>query len=51
MLKHEFNKKHITIPAYNTQQAIEYLINELDYDINDIVSMEVKQYDKVYYFS
>lgn len=37
-----FNKKHITIPAYNTQQAIEYLTNELDYDINDIVSMEVK---------
>ena len=37
-----FNKKHITIPAYNTQQAIEYLTNELDYDINDIVSLEVK---------
>ena len=36
------NKKHITIPAYNTQQAIEYLTNELEYDINDIVSMEVK---------
>ncbi|MEG2684450.1 MAG: hypothetical protein RR929_00160 [Erysipelotrichaceae bacterium] len=36
------NKKHITIPAYNTQQAIEYLTNELDYDINDIVSLEVK---------
>ena len=34
-------KKHITIPAYNTQQAIEYLTNELEYDINDIVSMEV----------
>lgn len=42
MLKHEFNKKHITIPAYNTQQAIEYLTNELEYDINDVVSMEVK---------
>ena len=42
MLKHEFNKKHITIPAYNTQQAITYLTNELDYDINDIVSLEVK---------
>ena len=36
------NKKHITIPAYNTQQAIEYLTNELEYDINDIVSLEVK---------
>ena len=36
------NKKHITIPAHNTQQAIEYLTNELEYDINDIVSMEVK---------
>ena len=36
------NKKHITIPAYNTQQAIEYLTSELDYDINDIVSLEVK---------
>ena len=35
-------KKHITIPAYNTQQAIEYLTNELEYDINDIVSLEVK---------
>ena len=42
MLKHEFNKKHITIPAYNTQQAIDYLTSELEYDINDIVSMEVK---------
>lgn len=37
-----FNEKHITIPAYNTQQAIEYLTNELDYDVNDIVSLEVK---------
>ena len=37
-----FNKKHITIPAYNTQQAIDYLTSELEYDINDIVSMEVK---------
>ena len=36
------NKKHITIPAYNTQQAIEYLTNELEYNINDIVSLEVK---------
>ena len=44
-------KKHITIPAYNTQQAIEYLTNELEYDINDIVSMEVKFDEKVYYFS
>ena len=35
-------KKHITIPAYNTQQAIEYLTNELEYDVNDIVSLEVK---------
>ena len=35
------NKKHITIPAYNTQQAIEYLTNKLEYDINDIVSLEV----------
>ena len=42
MLKHEFNKKHITIPAYNTQQAIEYLTNELEYYVNDIVSLEVK---------
>lgn len=39
---HEFNKKHITVPAYNTQQAIEYLTNELDYEIKDIVSLEVK---------
>ena len=36
------NKKHITIPAYNTQQAIDYLTSELEYDINDIVSLEVK---------
>lgn len=36
-----FDQKHITIPAYNTQQAIDYLTNELDYDINDIVSLEV----------
>ena len=42
MLKHEFNKKHITIPAYDMQQAIEYLTNKLEYDIYDIVSMEVK---------
>lgn len=39
---YRFDQKHITIPAYNTQQAIDYLTNELDYDINDIVSMEVK---------
>ena len=41
-LKTGDNKKHITIPAYNTQQAIEYLTNELEYYVNDIVSLEVK---------